>query len=562
MKRVDDLPVSAKFLLTPALSIGLILVIGAVLFFTHRAVEGAQGRAETVNVAATGLQTVMLNAAGAHADMMRSVTWQQSNVDAAHVQQAVDESKARLTAAADALTAVPALGIGQIDGAVGELGTLFAAYRDAAVETLDTTTIDAFLASMFLTDAHHDYAALTAHWQDMMQTVAAEQRAEDAAVTAALRWAGISVAAVGASAIVVLIAVSVLLGRAVARPTMTLTGVMGRLADGERSLSIAGTDRRDELGAMARAVVVFRDGLVRADELAAETARKHEADAQRATRLASLTGDFDRDVAMLLEGVAAAAVELQGTADGLTGTAERAADRSTATATAAAQASGNVETVAAATEELTSSIGEIGRLVTEAASLAADAVSDAETSNAEVAALDQSAQTIGEVVQLITSIAEQTNLLALNATIEAARAGEAGKGFAVVAAEVKNLASQTAQATGDIAGQVSGIQEATRRTVKAIEGIGGQIGRMNEISVQVASAVEEQNAATQEIAHSVAQTADDTREVTGNIGDVREAACETGEAAGAFLSASGDLSRQAEKLKGVVQRFLGDVRAA
>jgi len=221
-----------------------------------------------------------------------------------------------------------------------------------------------------------------------------------------------------------------------------------------------------------------------------------------------------------------------------------------------------VQTVASAAEELASSILEIGRQVSTSAQLATTAADDAETSDHQVQALAASAQKIGEVIQLITSIAEQTNLLALNATIEAARAGDAGKGFAVVASEVKSLANQTAKATDDIAAQISGIQEATGATVASIKGISQRIKDMREIATQVAAAVEEQNAATQEIARNVQQAASGTREVSTNIVGVSEAATQTGRAAEDVLNASGELSRQAGQLKGFVQQFLADVRAA
>jgi methyl-accepting chemotaxis protein len=357
-------------------------------------------------------------------------------------------------------------------------------------------------------------------------------------------------------------ALAMVVARSISRPIGAMTGAMNALAGGDRAVDIPARDHKDEVGEMAKAVQVFKDNMTKADELAAQAAKDRDARDRRVAKLDDLTQTFDREVAGLLDAVASAATQLQGTADGLSGTAAQANERSTACATASDQASGNVQTVATAAEELASSIQEIGRQVDRSATIAGTAVEDAETSNKQVQALAGAAQKIGEVVQLITSIAEQTNLLALNATIEAARAGDAGKGFAVVASEVKSLANQTAKATDDIASQIGEIQEATGSTVTSIQGVGERIREMSEIAAQVASAVEEQNAATQEIARNVQQAAGGTKEVSSNIGGVNEAATETGRAAQEVLSASSELSRQAEQLKGFVQRFLSDVRAA
>ena len=224
--------------------------------------------------------------------------------------------------------------------------------------------------------------------------------------------------------------------------------------------------------------------------------------------------------------------------------------------------SGNVQTVASASEELSASIEEIGRQVLRSQEVARRAADEAARTDVTVQDLIGGSQKIGEVVQLISSIAAQTNLLALNATIEAARAGEAGKGFAVVASEVKSLATQTARATEQIGAQISAMQGVSNDAAAAIRGIGGIIEQMNGITATIASAVEEQTAATQEIARNVQQAAGGTQEVSSNIVQVTDAAGETEAAAGQVLSASEDLSRQSEALQGQVERFLAAMRAA
>jgi methyl-accepting chemotaxis protein len=221
-----------------------------------------------------------------------------------------------------------------------------------------------------------------------------------------------------------------------------------------------------------------------------------------------------------------------------------------------------VQTVAAASEELASSVNEISRQVAQSASIAHKAVAEADRTNDTIQGLLKDAVSIGDVVQLINEIASQTNLLALNATIEAARAGEAGRGFAVVAAEVKSLAEQTSKATGQIGAQVNSIQASTSEAVDAIKGISATINQINEIAAAIASAVEEQGSATQEIARNVQQAALGTGEIASNVTGVRQAAGDTGSAAHEVLQASGELSKQSETMRGHVEAFLRDIKAA
>jgi methyl-accepting chemotaxis protein len=221
----------------------------------------------------------------------------------------------------------------------------------------------------------------------------------------------------------------------------------------------------------------------------------------------------------------------------------------------------NVQTVASATEELAASIREIGNQVTESTGIISGAVEQAEDTNGKVRLLADAAQKIGDVVTLINEIASQTNLLALNATIEAARAGEAGKGFAVVASEVKNLATQTAKATEEIAAQVRAIQDSTDQSAKAIGEISHTINRVNEISTAIASAVEEQGAATQEISRNVQQASSGTAEVTSNIIGVTQASQQTSAGSSQVLSAASELARNGERLRSEVEDFLKTVRS-
>jgi methyl-accepting chemotaxis protein len=366
----------------------------------------------------------------------------------------------------------------------------------------------------------------------------------------------------GVASLVVAIGMGWLLTAGIAGPITRMTEVMKRLAAGDKSVEIAGVGRKDEIGAMADAVQVFKDTAIAADRLAAEQAEAQAVRERRAQKLEELTRTFEAKVGNLVQSLSSAATEMEATAQSMSSTAEQTNHQAMTVAGASEQASSNVQTVATATEELASSVQEIGRQVTQSSKIAEKAVEEAQRTDATVQTLASGAQRIGEVVGLINDIASQTNLLALNATIEAARAGDAGKGFAVVASEVKSLANQTAKATDEIAGQITQIQEATKGAVVAIQSISTTISEINQIAATIASAVEEQTSATQEIARNVQQAAKGTQEVSGNIVGVKQAAADTGAAASQVLGSAGALSRHSHELSQEVNSFLAAVKAA
>jgi methyl-accepting chemotaxis protein len=348
----------------------------------------------------------------------------------------------------------------------------------------------------------------------------------------------------------------------VARPLGGITALMSRLAGGDLTVDVDSGERRDEVGALARALAVFKGNAIEAKRVSAQQEADRANKVRRAQALEQLTKDFESRIETLANSLASAARQMQTAAQSMSSTADGAQEQSVAVAAASEEASANVATVAAATEELAASIKEIARQVTESASISGRAAEEAKRTDQTVQALSESAQKIGEVVELINSIAAQTNLLALNATIEAARAGEAGKGFAVVAAEVKTLAAQTAAATGEIAGQVNQIQGATKEAVAVIRGVAGTIEQINQIASAIAAAVEEQGAATEDIARTVQQAAKGTQDVSANIAGLRQAATETRGNAGQVLDASDALSNQAHQLTSGLAEFLAATRAA
>ena len=347
----------------------------------------------------------------------------------------------------------------------------------------------------------------------------------------------------------------------VSRPISAMATVMHRLTQKDMAAEIPGIGRSDEIGGIADAVQVFKDSMIRTDQLTAEQAAERLAKETRAAQVETLVQEFEKRTGQMVGLLAAAATELQSTAQSMSATATQTDQQANTVAVAAESASGSVQAVAAAAEELTSSIGEISRQVMKSAQMSGKAAEDARHTDAVVRALADGAQRIGDVVGLITTIAGQTNLLALNATIEAARAGDAGKGFAVVASEVKGLAQQTAKATDEIASQVAQIQASTREAVEAIRDIVGTVEEVSTIAAAIAAAVEEQGSATAEIARNVQQTAAGAQTVTTNIAGVSQAANETKGAADQVLAAASELSEQAEGLSTEVKRFADTLTA-
>jgi methyl-accepting chemotaxis protein len=357
---------------------------------------------------------------------------------------------------------------------------------------------------------------------------------------------------------------ALLLSKGISRPMIAMCKAMRELAGGNFDVVLPGLGRKDELGEMAAAVEEFKmQAISKAERDADELdARNKAASAGRRAELIRFADEFETAVGSIVANVSASAVQLEASAGTLTRTAAITQDLSGQAAGASEQASNNMQSIAAATEELAVSVDEIGRQAQESNKIAEAAVLQAQETDGRIGKLSRAAQEIGDVVKLITAIAEQTNLLALNATIEAARAGDAGRGFAVVASEVKSLASQTAKATDEISTHISGMQGATQESVAAIKEIGGTIQQISNIASTIKSSVEEQSTATQEIARSVQNVAEGTGAAAANITEVNRGAAETGSASANVLESARMLSTESAHLREELDRFMANIRAA
>jgi methyl-accepting chemotaxis protein len=365
----------------------------------------------------------------------------------------------------------------------------------------------------------------------------------------------------GTLLLAVLAIVGIFTARGIAVPLSAITKAMNRLASGDLAVTVPGNKRTDEIGKMAVAFDVFKQQAIDNDRLAQEqdALEGRAAEVKRRT-LNELAQSLESSVNHVVQEVSGLADDMESTALGMTRTAEETSRQSGHVSDAAQSAAEFVQNVASAADELSRSITSITSQVQEAGRVAGDAVSNADMITGTMRSLSEAAQRIGQVVDLINGIAGQTNLLALNATIEAARAGDAGKGFAVVAGEVKQLATQTAQATGDIAAQVQMIQSTTRQAVDGMAGIAAIIRRLDQINGEISGAIDQQDRATSDIALSIQSAAASTNTVSGSIGGVTQAAIDTGDAAVHVLTIAGKLNEESTSLLETIEGFVRQLR--
>ncbi|MBR0828617.1 HAMP domain-containing protein [Bradyrhizobium manausense] len=561
MRIITDAPIAVKSLIAPLISAAIMVAIVGLFISVHADVQRMNDKMVSAAELVSQTSSATIAFSQAHADLYRAVSLKSQNVETRIIR---DAKQSALSYVARALaTTESLLGNGLADqGMLGRVEQSLKDYAKAAQLTADVVEDDAFIAAMDMNDAQQQFSAAKGQIDPLM---AAAVQVRDAVNDESRRVLGRAVYQIGGAAglaILLSLALALFFGRLVSRPIATMTAIMKRLASGDLAVAVPGLDRRDEVGAMAQAVEVFRNNAHDARRLADEQSREHVARAKRNRDLEELVQCFGDKVGEVIERLTGEAGDMRRVVQTLgTATAE-ASERSSVVASASEETSANVQTVASAAEELAASIVEISRQVQISTSVAQRAVDGAQQTSMYVTTLSEGAQKIGDVVALINGIASQTNLLALNATIEAARAGDAGRGFAIVASEVKSLATQTAKATEDIARQIAEIQVSTRDAVVAIQDIGSVIAEINEITVGISAAVEEQGAATKEIARNVQEAARGTQEVSGNISSVKTAVADSQDVMEQVRRVAEGVAAQSSELSENFAQFQLGMRAA
>jgi len=502
----------------------------------------------------------------AHAKLYRLAATAANEKDDKKIQAAIKEAAAAAARIPGALKAIEAAANPTTvkPEVLNKLKTAVTGYLKQSKSAIEMADGDPGSAMMFIKGAERHFTTIDQLTDDVTLASSESRDREIARSGLKLEQQQTVLLALLIAVALIGVAVSFVIGRDVSRPMVAMSRAMRELAAGNFGIRLPGLDRRDEVGQMAQAVEEFKlQAQAKAERDVAEREQKNrEAAETRRIELHQLADGFEAAVGEIIENVGTASGELEGSARLLANSSDETQKLSTVVTAASEETSGNVQSVAEATEQVVASVNEIGSQVQLSAQITHQAVEQAERTDARIAKLAQAANRIGDVTEMIAKIASQTNLLALNATIESARAGEAGRGFAVVAQEVKALASQTSQATDEISSQIAEIQAATQESVLAIKEIGDTIGRVSGIAETIAASIQAQGDATREIARNVQQAAIGTTQVANNIGDVSRGATEIGSASAQVLSSAQMLSSENKRLKAEVMKFLSTVRVA
>jgi methyl-accepting chemotaxis protein len=501
----------------------------------------------------------------AHAKLYRLAATSANEKDQSKIKALANETSAAIAQVPKALKAVEsAAGASARNDILERLRASVTGYLKQAANAIDMADGDAGSAMMFIKGAERQFGEIDKLTEQLISAGNESKALEVARSAARLDGQQLMLTAIIISVGLIGFIVSFLIGRGVSRPVVAMSAAMRELGSGNFAVQLPGLDRKDEVGQMARAVDAFKaQAIAKAEHEAAERdEKKRDQDAARKAEFQNLADTFETAVGEIIDSVSNASHRLEHSAESLSSATDTTRSLSAVVASVSLETSTNVQSVSSATEEMASSVSEIGRQVLSSNRIANEAVEQAQRTDARMTELSKAAERIGDVTKLITTIAEQTNLLALNATIEAARAGDAGRGFAVVAQEVKALAGQTAKATSEISSQIAEIQTATLESVAAMKEIGGTIARVSEIVASISAAVEEQGAATNEIARNVQQAAAGTSQLATNIADVNRGADAAGTASTDVLSSAQLLSSESNRLKLEMERFLATVRAA
>ena len=555
--------VAARVFAAPLM--GILLTVAA-LTLADRQAEQSVASVDQIHQSATSrrvqIDRLVATAYQIHSDVSRHLALAGSGLEDAKLQEIRTAIAANIAKAGKGLEALTAMPLTEAERAMlADVQKRLTAYAKAVDEMNQMAAIDRLIAIPLMSHVDDQFRGLTGKALEAQSAIenSAERAVQDTRDSAAA--ARLQFALVMAGLLAAMLAAGLLLARSITRPLGALSERTAGLAAGDLNSEVDGTWMKNEIGAMARALKIFQDNAREVERLKLEQERqKALAEEERKRVVRELADLFEARVSEVVQQVGSGAHQVRSNARGMLECANDANQKAAAVASASQQAGMSVQTAATAAEEMSASIAEIGTQVRRSFDMVRSAVTAVDETNGHVIGLSEAAGKIGEIVSLINSIAAQTNLLALNATIEAARAGEAGKGFAVVASEVKNLATQTAKATEDISTQIAGMQQVTGAAVTAIRGMGETVVAIDTIIGAIAASMEQQGAATQDIARHVQEAAAGTIEVNQNIAVVSTSAGQTGTAAGEVLQAAELLDGQAAKLNTEVKQFIGRLR--